>query len=236
MQVPVGLRGPRRVTRERRYSRVVLAYKFTRPGGQGAFTGFHWPLPQIGEPGDWVRAQTAEVCVAGIHACRAEQLPHWLGPELWVIELSGEVTESPYKLVALAGRLVSRVRGWPSAERGFAEACAARTLDLAVSALRDAGLDAHAEAAAAAAGTADLLALADVVRGDAAPLVATLVGYAADCAWDIDNGYFAMCAYVAATAFASHSTGDVVQDMSSQGWVQERARQARWLAAALDLS
>jgi hypothetical protein len=27
----------------------------------------------------------------------------------------------------------------------------------------------------------------------------------------------------------------VVQDMSSPGWVQERARQARWLAAALDI-
>ncbi len=183
-----------------------------------------------------MRAQPAEVCVAGIHACRAEQLPHWLAQELWVIELAGDVTESPYKLVAPAGRLVSRVQGWPSAERGFAEDCAARTLDLAVSALRDAGLDAHADAAATAVGTAGLLAVADGVRGDAAPLVATLVGYAADCAWDIDNGYFAMCAYVAATAFANHCTGDVVQDMSSLGWVRERARQGRWLAAALDLS
>jgi hypothetical protein len=214
----------------------VLAYKFTRPGGQGAFTGFRWPLPQDGEPGAWVRAQTADVRVAGIHALRAEQLPHWLGPELWVIELSGEVAESTYKLVAPAGRLVSRVPGWPSAERGFAQDCAARTRDLALSALRAAGLDAHADAAATAAGTADLLALADVVRGDAPPLVATLVGYAADCAWDIDNGYVAMCAYVAATAFANHSTGDVVQDMSARGWAEERARQARWLAAALHLS
>jgi hypothetical protein len=213
----------------------VLAYKFTGRAGQSTFTGFRWPLPQAGERGDWVRASTAEVCVAGIHACRVEQLPHWLGRELWVIELAGEVTESAYKLVAPAGRLVSRVGGWPSAERAFAEDCAARTRDLAVSALRDAALDTHAAAAAAATGTADLLAVADVVRGDAAPLVATLVGYAADCAWDIDNGYFAMCAYVAATAFANHWTGDAVQDMSSHGWVQERARQADWLAAALEL-
>jgi hypothetical protein len=72
----------------------VLAYKFTRPGGQGAFTGFRWPLPQAGEPGAWVRAHTTDVCVAGIHALRAEQLPHWLGPELWVIELAGDVTGS----------------------------------------------------------------------------------------------------------------------------------------------
>jgi hypothetical protein len=39
----------------------VLAYKFTRPEGQGTF------------------------------------------PELWVVELAGEVTESPHKLVAPRG-------------------------------------------------------------------------------------------------------------------------------------
>ena len=44
----------------------MLAYKFTRPEGQGTF------------------------------------------PELWVVELAGEVTESPHKLVAPAGRLVRR--------------------------------------------------------------------------------------------------------------------------------
>ena len=214
----------------------MLAYKFTRPGGQGPFSGFRWPLPQAGERGDWVRAPAADVCVQGIHACRAEQLPHWLGPELWVVELAGQVVESPHKLVAPAGRLVRRVPGWPAAERAFAQDCAVRTLDLAVRALRDAGHGAHAEAAARASHSADLLAVADAVGGDAAPLVATLVGYAADCALDIDNGYFAMCAYVAATAFANHCTGDVVQDMSSRGWVQERARQAHWLIAALDLS
>jgi hypothetical protein len=73
------------------------------------------------------------------------------------------------------------------------------------------------------------------MSADATPLAATLVGYAADCAWDIDNGYYAMCAYVAATAFAAHGSGDVVQDMTSAGWVAERARQARWLAGALAL-
>jgi hypothetical protein len=213
----------------------VLAYKFTGPEGQSAFTGFRWPLPRAGDPGDWVRAQTAEVCVAGIHACRVEQLPHWLGRELWVIELAGEVIASSHKLVAPAGRLISRVPGWPSAERAFAQDCAARTLDLAVSALRDAGLDDHAEAAASATRTADLVALARAVAGEASPLVATLVGYAADCSWDLDNGYFAMCAYVAATAFDNHSTASVVQDMTSEGWIRERARQARRLAAALDL-
>ena len=48
-------------------------------------------------------------------------------------------------------------------------------------------------------------------------------------------GYYAMCAYVSATAFANRSTGDVVQDMTSDGWVRERERQARWLVDRLGL-
>jgi hypothetical protein len=216
----------------------VLAYKFTGPGGRSTFTGFHWPLPATtGAPGDWVHVdEPRAVCVAGIHACRAEQLAHWLGRELWVVELAGEVIQSPHKLVAPSGRLVSRVQDWPSVERRFAEDCAARTLALAVGALRDAGLTERAAAAQAAAGAAaDLAALAAAVSVEAPALVATLLGYAADCAWDIDRGYFAMCAYVAATACANHSTGDVVADLTADGWLRERARQARWLAAELRL-
>lgn len=44
-----------------------------------------------------------------------------------------------------------------------------------------------------------------------------------------------MCSYVAATAFGNWSTGDVVQDLTSDGWNQERARQAGWLAANFGL-
>lgn len=74
-----------------------------------------------------------------------------------------------------------------------------------------------------------------MAANEAPALAATLIGYALDCALDIDSGYYSMCAYVAATAFANHSTGDIVQDMTSDGWVQERARQARWLADRLNL-
>ena len=62
-----------------------------------------------------------------------------------------------------------------------------------------------------------------------------MAGYGSDCVWDISKGYYAMCAYVAATAFGNWSTGDLVQDMTSDGWNQERARQAGWLAANLGL-
>jgi hypothetical protein len=77
--------------------------------------------------------------------------------------------------------------------------------------------------------------VADTIVDQVPTLVATLLGYAVDCAWDIDKGYYAMCAYVAATACANWSTGAIVQDMSSDGWIEERARQAQWLADHLDL-
>ncbi len=214
----------------------MLAYKFTDPSGSGMFTGFRWPLPASGAPGDWVcTPDDVSVCVAGVHACRIAHVPYWLAAELWEIELDGEVLESAYKLVAPAGRLTRRIAGWPEAQVAFAEDCFARTLDLAASALRDEGLGALADAARDAASTTDLEAVALAAEREGTALTATLAGYALDCALDIDNGYYSMCAYVAATAFANHSTGDGVQDMTSDGWVQERGRQARWLADRLDL-
>lgn len=214
----------------------MRAYKFTADDAVSVFTRFPWPVPARGNPGAWVdAATTAKVCETGVHACRAADLPYWLGRELWEVELGGDVVEAPYKLVASRGRLLRRVAGWPELERPFAEDCAARVHELAVSELERAG---HADLAAAlvAAGTtAEVAAVAEQAQGRAPVLVATLAGYASDCVWDISKGYYATCAYVAATAFGNWSTGDVVQDMSSDGWNQERARQAGWLAANLGL-
>jgi hypothetical protein len=214
----------------------MLAYKFTAADGSGMFTGFRWPLPSGGEPGAWVRTpDDVSVCVAGVHACRTAHVPYWLAAELWEIELAGEVLESEYKLVAPAGRLTRRVSGWPDAQVAFAEDCAARTRELAVCALRDEGLGTLADAARDAASSTELQVVALAAADEGSALAATLIGYALDCALDIDSGYYSMCAYVAATAFANSSTGDVMQDMTSAGWVRERARQARWLADRLGL-
>lgn len=151
------------------------------------------------------------------------------------VKLAGEVVEAPYKLVASRGRLLRRVAGWPGLERPFAEDCAARVRDLAVSELERAGHADLAAALATASTTAEVAAVAEQARTQAPALAATLAGYASDCVWDIGKGYYAMCSYVAATAFGNWSTGDVVQDLTSDGWNQERARQAGWLAANLGL-
>ncbi len=214
----------------------MRAYKFTASDAVSVFTRFPWPVPGNGSPGAWVDAsETAQVCALGVHACRAGDLPYWLGRELWEVELAADVVEAPYKLVAARGRLLRRVEGWPELERPFAEDCAARVQDLAASELHRAGLADLAAAATAATTTAELAAVAERASVEAPPLAATLAGFALDCVWDIDRGYYAMCAYVAATAVGNWSTGDVVQDMTSAGWNQERARQARWLVERLAL-
>ncbi len=214
----------------------MRAYKFTADDAVSVFTRFAWPVPAGGNPGAWVDAPTtAQVCAAGVHACRAGDLPYWLGRELWEVELAGEVVESRYKLVASRGRLLRRIPGWPELERPFAQNCAARVRELAAAELHQAGLAGLAAATGEATSTAQLAALTEQARTQAPPLAATLTGYALDCVWDIGKGYYAMCAYVAATAFGNWSTGDLVQDMTSTGWNQERARQAGWLAARLTL-
>jgi hypothetical protein len=78
----------------------VRAYKVLIDGRSG-FTGWRWPLPDGDGPGEWVLASgTPELCVSGIHACTVDQLPQWLGEELWTIELAGEIVHSDAALVA----------------------------------------------------------------------------------------------------------------------------------------
>jgi hypothetical protein len=84
----------------------VIAYKFLDEGSVSPFTGFRWPA------GEWVDAEGADPCRRGIHACRVQDLPFWLGKELWEIELDGDVVVQQRKVVAPRGRLVRRVDAW----------------------------------------------------------------------------------------------------------------------------
>jgi hypothetical protein len=52
----------------------------------------------------------------------------WLGPELWEIELAGEIVEGERKLVARRARLTRRIEEWtPTHARAFGQFCAQRT-------------------------------------------------------------------------------------------------------------
>jgi hypothetical protein len=100
----------------------VIALKFLDEHGAAPFTGFRWPV------GEWVDASDVEPCRSGIHALRPRDLPYWLGPQLWEIELDGDVVEQERKLVARRGRLHRRREEWsPELLDAFAADCLLRT-------------------------------------------------------------------------------------------------------------
>jgi len=108
----------------------VIAYKFLRRDGTSVFTRFAWPLPDD-DPGPWVDA-AVEPCRSGIHACRRDDLPLWLGRALYEIELDGEIHEDATKLVASRGRLLRRIDAWNEPLRDeYTRMCADRAHELA---------------------------------------------------------------------------------------------------------
>ena len=107
----------------------MKAYKFLTADALGTFSRFPWPLPN-GGPGDWVESEV-EPCRAGIHACRRGDLPYWLAPALFEIELEAPIAEGTIKVVASRGRLVRRIDAWDDATRAaFGEMCLARSREL----------------------------------------------------------------------------------------------------------
>ena len=87
---------------------AMIAFKFLRAGRMGPFSGFQWP-----DAGVWVRpTRTLSRAGAGFTPAASEDLPWWLDDQLWEIELDGEVQWRRHKLLATAGRLVSRVDAW----------------------------------------------------------------------------------------------------------------------------
>jgi hypothetical protein len=110
----------------------MIAYKFLRPHGTSAFTGFRWTLPN-GEPGRWVDTRP-DPCRSGVHACRVADMPFWVGPTLYEVELAGEIVEGRSKLVASRGRLLRRIEVWERSVRDvYTRMCADRAHELASS-------------------------------------------------------------------------------------------------------
>jgi hypothetical protein len=100
----------------------VTHYKVLDAGAVAPFTRFAW------REGEWLEVDAVEPCRSGIHACRARDLPFWLGAELWEIELDGEVTEQERKVVAARGRLMRRIPEWNiDLLRAFTASCRAET-------------------------------------------------------------------------------------------------------------
>ena len=117
---------------------MTRAFKFLTADGLGIFSGFAWPLPDDG-PGDWVEADV-DGCHSGIHACRKADVPYWLAPAMYEIELDGRPEVYSVKIVASRGRLIRRIEAWDRATReDYSRMCIARASELIAAAptLRD---------------------------------------------------------------------------------------------------
>ena len=201
----------------------MIAYKFLRADRTGPFSGFRWP-----GPGVWVQAsRDLAACRRGIHACRTRDLPWWLGEELWEIELGGEVEIGQHKIVAPAGRLVSRIDGWttPCAHE-FAEACARRARDRAVEALIRVGQRQAAKQLATRETLEDSLSTARQLAADSSDIRVSLT-IAGDGAFYALSGAAATSAYIAAHA--------ALRLEGPADYAAERSWQSRWLADRLGL-
>lgn len=109
----------------------MIAYKFLGSDCTGRFSGFAWPLPDGGSPGEWVESPLSR-CASGVHACRVRDLPFWVDATLWRIELAGTLEEASRKVVASRGRLLKRIEAWDAgAMRDFGLACVERVAPLA---------------------------------------------------------------------------------------------------------
>jgi hypothetical protein len=201
----------------------VIAYKFLRAGRTGSFSSFVWP-----EPGIWVSAGSEPMpCRQGIHACRTQDLPWWLADELWEIELKEPIAADEHKLVATAGRLSSRIDQWTvSCAQQYAEACAWRTRDRAVEALRRAHHERSAGELASCTTLDDVLANARRLANDMPDSRISLT-IAGDGAFRALTGAPPTSAYIAAHA--------ALRVDGPAGYEAERSWQARWLVERLEL-
>lgn len=109
----------------------MRAYKVLIEGRSG-FMGRQWPLPEAGRPGDWVVASgPLGLCTNGIHASTTDQLPQWLGDEIWELELDGEVLRTEPALVARRARLIRQLDAWDAPARvAFCQDCAGRAREV----------------------------------------------------------------------------------------------------------
>ena len=96
-------------------------------GGSGK-----WFIPKGKRMGKWMPAiKGIRPCARGYHFVNIEQLPQWLGPTLYEIEVRGRVIHQADKSVAEQARLVRKVETWNDKTlRLFAADCAERGLGL----------------------------------------------------------------------------------------------------------
>ena len=107
----------------------VLAVDGVSPqhGGSGK-----WFVPKGGRVGKWMPAiKDISPCSRGYHFVTLEQLPRWIGPTLYEVEVRGQIIHESDKSVAEQARLVRRIETWNNKTlRLYAADCAERVVSL----------------------------------------------------------------------------------------------------------
>lgn len=215
----------------------MILYKFLRKGAIGPYSGFPWPTPIKGIPGEWVDVE-GELRLASnaIHACRVDQLPYWLDAELWEIELDGPVEEAERHVFGRRGRLIRRIDGWTKETAvEIARSCAERSRVHAIGVLRAHGVDEQARALGESLGPEGLMASGYRAAGVVPAPLADVVLDAADTGFAVHSGMGAcLAAYLAART--ARSAANANSGSAEDADRAERRWQARWLADNLSLT
>jgi hypothetical protein len=181
-----------------------------------------WPAD-----GSWVEATDGAVaCRDAVHACRVRDLPMWIRPELWQVELEGPVAEHDTKIAARAGRLMRRIDAWnDDAAKALKVDCAFRARGHVVLAMG--GPNGEAAELAAAGTLPEIEAIAAQLEEHGSERARAAAGYAKDAANMASWEWPATLAFIAAHA-AEHAEG-------ADAMAAERSWQAHWLADRLGL-
>ena len=212
-------------------------------GGSGK-----WFVPKGERVGKWMPAiKDISLCSRGYHFVTLEQLPQWIGPTLYEIEVRGQIIHESDKSVAEQARLVRRIETWNDKTlRLYAADCAEHVVDLyekkyptdtrlrkAIQAARDfvkgkitaEELDAAKADAAAAASAA-------YAAANAANAAYNAYAYAAAAAYDAASAAAATAAYAAtaaadaasASAAASAAYAAAAAKAAEKKWQWERLK------------
>ena len=211
----------------------VLAVDGVSPhhGGSGK-----WFVPKGGRVGKWMPAiKDISSCSRGYHFVTLEQLPRWIGPTLYEVEVRGQIIHESDKSVAEQARLVRRIETWNDKTlRLYAADCAERVVSLyekdyptdtrprkAIQAARD-----FANGKITAEELIAAYAAAAAAAHAAAYAAAAYAAYAAATAADAADAADAAAAYAAAAAaaYAAYAYAAAAADAAAAANVKENGR------------
>jgi hypothetical protein len=181
-------------------------------------------------------------CHSGYHVARIEQLPSWLGPAIFEVEVRGEQINTDGKLVVAEARLLRRLPWSKESAVAFAADCAEHVLHLfearfpnddrprkAIEAARSRNrLTAYAAAYVAAYAASNAAYAAYAANAANAANAAAYAAYAANAANDAH--YAAYAAYAANDAAYAANAPDAPYAARAVGYHRECQWQAQRLA------